>query len=254
MLGPAAADRPEGQVQRVQQGVVPVEHRQALRLQIFKDLALGLQDTLPAAQVLDVGVADVGDDGDVRPHHLAQIADLSEVVHACFDHGRLVLRRKAQQRQRRADIVIEILRGLQDAVLRLQHGGDHLFGGGLAHAAGDLDHRDLEFVPVMRSQGPQGKARVVHFDVKLIRPQIYGQPGAKTSGRAGRERRVDKIMSVEFFSHPGQKQAPRRDVPAVGTHSVHQGRILPWVPPNAAYGGGDLLDRHRLHQYALLFS
>ncbi len=70
VLRPAAADGPEGQVQGVQQGVIPVKDRQSLRLQVLKNLALGLEDPLPAAQMLDVGVTDVGDDGDVRPHHL----------------------------------------------------------------------------------------------------------------------------------------------------------------------------------------
>ena len=54
VLRSAAADGPEGQVQGVQQGVIPVKDRQSLRLQVLKNLALGLEDPLPAAQMLDV--------------------------------------------------------------------------------------------------------------------------------------------------------------------------------------------------------
>ena len=72
-------------------------------------LALGPQDTLPGiAQIFNMGVAHVGDDGNIGPYHLAQIAYLAEVVHARLDHRRLMLRRKTQQRQGRADIVVEI--------------------------------------------------------------------------------------------------------------------------------------------------
>ena len=255
VLGPAAADRPEGQVQRVQQGVVPVEHRQALRLQIFKDLALGLQDTLPAAQVLDVGVADVGDDGDVRPHHLPQVADLPEVVHAGLDHRRLVLRPQAQQGQRGADIVVEVLRRLQHPELRPQHGGDHVLCGGLAHAAGDLDKGDGEPVPVGGRQGPQGQAGVRHPDVELAGPQRLRHPGAQAPGGTGVQRGVDEVVAVESLPHPGQKQAARSDLPAVGAHRGDGGRLLPGIQPGAVHGGYDLRDGHWLHAvHPLLFT
>ena len=42
--------------QRGQHGVVPVEHQQTVLLDVGQQLALGLEDVLPAAQPLDVGV------------------------------------------------------------------------------------------------------------------------------------------------------------------------------------------------------
>ena len=69
---PAAQHRLKGQRQTGQQLVVAVQHGKAARLQILEDLALGLQNTLPrAAQVFDVGVAHVGDNGHGGTHHLA---------------------------------------------------------------------------------------------------------------------------------------------------------------------------------------
>ena len=49
VLRPAAADGPEGQVQGVQQGVIPVKDRQSLRLQVLKIslLALRIPSRLP---------------------------------------------------------------------------------------------------------------------------------------------------------------------------------------------------------------
>ena len=205
VLALAAADDPLGQSHGIQQGVVSVQDRQAVFLQMVKDLALGLQDALPAAQVLDVGVADVGDHGDVRPHHGPQILDLTKVVHARFDHRRLVLRGQAQQGQGRTDVVIEILRGLEDVQLRLQHGGDHFLRGGFAHAAGDLHEGDLKFVPVGGGQVPQGQTSIRYLDVELIRTDILGQLGAQAPCRTGVQRRVDKLVAVELLPHPGQE-------------------------------------------------
>ena len=69
-LAPAAEDGlyrgvpPEGD----QQPVVGVEDEQAVLLpDVGQQLALGLEDVLPAAQLLNVGVADVGDDPHFGP-------------------------------------------------------------------------------------------------------------------------------------------------------------------------------------------
>ena len=66
-----AADGDKRQFQSSQQRVVAIEDRGAVGLQIFKDLALGLKDALPAAQILNMGVTDVGNNGDIRLHHLS---------------------------------------------------------------------------------------------------------------------------------------------------------------------------------------
>ena len=66
----AAAQGLEGRRQGVEEGVVPVEDDGAAGAEVLQDLRLGLQNSLPAAEKLNVGVADVGDDGDVGLHHL----------------------------------------------------------------------------------------------------------------------------------------------------------------------------------------
>ena len=108
----AAADGSERNIHGVQQGVVSVEDGQAALFQVRENLTLRLQDTLSAAQKLDVGVANVGDDRHIGAHHGAQIFDLPEVVHARLYDSSLVLIAQAQQGQGRADVVVEILRGL----------------------------------------------------------------------------------------------------------------------------------------------
>ena len=66
----AAAQGLEGGRQGVEEGVVPVEDDGAAGAEVLQDLGLGLEDALPAAEKLNVGVADIGDDGDVGLHHL----------------------------------------------------------------------------------------------------------------------------------------------------------------------------------------
>ena len=114
-----------------------------------------------------MSVAHIGDDGHGGAHHFAQVADLAKVVHAGLDDGSLMLRRKVQQRQGGADGVVEVGLRFQRGKPLTQHGGDHLLGGGLSGAAGDLHHGDSEFVPIPRCQRFQGFQRVGHLNVEF---------------------------------------------------------------------------------------
>ena len=194
-----------------------------------------------------MGVADVGDHGNVRPHHGSQIFDLAEVVHAGLDHRRLMLRGKAQQRQGRTDVVVEILRRLEDVQLGPQHRRDHLLGGRLAHAAGDLNEGDLKPIPVGGGQIPQSQPGIRCLDVKFILPDILGQLGAQTARRAGVQRRVDELVAVELLPHPRQKQAAGNDPPAVRGNGAHHRDLLAGIPPDTLDRGRDLCYRHWLH-------
>ena len=145
---------------------------------MLKNLALGFENSLPAAQKFNMGVANIGDHGNVGPYHAPQIRDLPEVVHTGLNHSGLMLRLQPQQRQRRADIVIEVCRCLQHLELRSQCRRHHIFCCGLAHASSDLDKGNLKAVPIGRRQVPQRKARVSYLDVKFVRTQIFRRLGA----------------------------------------------------------------------------
>ena len=162
-----------------------------------------------------------------------------------------MLRSQIQQRQGRADVVVEIALGFENLVPGSQHGGHHLFRGGLAHAAGDLHHGDVKPVPVGTGQRPQGKAGVVDLDVKFIAPDVLRQFGAQAARRTGLQCRVNEVVAVKLLPHPGQEQAAGDDLSAVGTNGRHRLRILSGIPPDALHGGCDLLNRHRLHRINL---
>ena len=59
--------------------VVGVEDGDAVLRQAFDGLALGLRDRLHRAEALQVGRADVEDDGDLRRGNLAEAADLAQL-------------------------------------------------------------------------------------------------------------------------------------------------------------------------------
>ena len=248
VFGLAAAQRAERKLHGVEQGVVTVQDRHAPLLEVFKDLALSLEDALPAAQKFHMGIADVGDDGNGGPHHLAQVADLPEVVHPRLHHGGLMLGPQIQQRQGGADVVVEIPLGLEHPELCPQNSGHHLLGGGLTHGAGDLDHRDIIAVPAGSCQGPQRQTGVRHLDVKLSGQQLLRYLGAQTPGGPCLQGRVDKAVAVVLLPLPGDEQGSRLHLTAVGTHRGHWGKRLPRRQQTAAYCGFDLTDRHWLHR------
>lgn len=103
----------EGQIspQLRQPLVVAVEDGGAAGLHVGENLALGLENALPAAQILNMAVAHVGDEGHVRLHDLAEVFDLPGVIHAHFQHAQLTGAVQPQQRQRKADVVIEVAVG-----------------------------------------------------------------------------------------------------------------------------------------------
>ena len=235
----AAAQDGLGQRHRVQQLVVAVEDGDALRGQILEYLALGTQNALPGvAQIFDVGVAHVGDDRDIRPHHLAQIAYLAEVVHARLDDRRLMLRHQPQQRQRRADVVVEVPLRAQGVVPLREHRGDHLLGGGLSGGAGDLHHRQVKFVAGPRRQRLQRQPRVRHPDVKLPRQQRLRRCCRQAARRAALQRLADVGVAVEPFAHQWDEQLPRLHRPAVGS-DAGDGRAAV-LQQRAAHGGAYL--------------
>ena len=128
--------------------IVFVEQERRTRFHPVEELELRGEDALSAAEVLDVGDADVRDDADVRQSRLRQRGDLAFVVHAQFKDESRVFRFEPQQDFRESDLVVPVFIGLVCVVLRVQDTPDHLFGRGLPHTAGEGNDRDIIFQPV----------------------------------------------------------------------------------------------------------
>ncbi len=209
--------------QRSQHGVVPVEDGQPLRLQMGENFALGLKDVLPAAQILNVGVPDVGNEGHVRLHQPAQIVDLPCVVHPQLHHAHLMAPLQLEQGEGHADVVVEVPLRFVDAEFCPQHGGYHVLGGGLAHRAGDGDKWDIEPFFVIPGQLPQGALGGAHLDVEFAGEIALPLPGGKAARRPRLQGSVNEGVAVEPLPLQGDEQAARLNAPAVGAHLAHHG-------------------------------
>ena len=168
-------------------------------------------------------VADVRDDGDVRAHHLAEIADLTEMVHAGLDDGGLTGVVQAEERERRADVVVEVLRRFERAVPLRHDRGDHFLRRGLADRAGDLDNGDVKLPAVPRCERLERKARIGDGDVEFIGQERRGRPRAQAARRAERERLVDVVVSVEALAGERDKERALACLAAVGGNGGHGG-------------------------------
>ena len=175
------------------------------------------------------------------------------MVHTGLDDRRFMSLLQTEEGQRSSDVVIEIALGFQGVVFCAQHSGHHFLCGGLSHAAGDLNHRDLKAVPPERGQRPQGQTGIRDLNVELIGAQRLRSLCAKTACRALFQGGVDKIVAVKLLTHPRQEQAPLRDLSAVGAHLADGGRTLPGIQPRSSHGGDDLLDRQLHKAQPLLF-
>ena len=175
-------------------------------------------------EVLALGVVDQRHNG---LNQFGQVGNLARVVHAQFHHPHGVGCLQAQQRERHANIVVEIafsgkrLRGLPGPQDRRDHLGDR----GLAVAAGHGDQRQLKLGAPSCSQLAQRQPGVRHF-----------QPGQTGRGQAmrgqSRHRTLrgglrQKIMGVKFLAAEGHKQIPRAQRTRVGVHTKWGGQRVP---------------------------
>ena len=187
-----------------------------------------------------MGIAHVGDNGDIGPHQSAQIAYLAKVVHARLDDRSLVLRRQVQQSQRRADVVVVVGLSLQGIVPLGQDGGHHLLGRGLAGGAGDLHHGQSEAAAIPSSQGAQGQTGVLHQHVGLMGQQLIRTAGRQAAFCAAGEGGVNIGVAVEALAGQGDKQLARRDGAAVGGDAGNGGGAV--LQQRTAHGGAYLLN------------
>ena len=158
----------------------------------------------------------VVDQGDGRLGDAGQVGDLAGMIHAQLDDGVAMLGAQAEQRQRQADVVVEIAPCRQSAVLarrRGQDGGQHLGDGGLAVAAGDGDHRNVEASPPTGRRRTQRQAGVGNQDLRHVevQPTIHHQ----RHGPAG-QGLVGEVMGVEPLALQAEEQAERRQVAGIG--------------------------------------
>lgn len=154
-----------------------------------------------------------------RPGDVREVGDLAGMVHAHLHHGRLVRGPQAQQRERHADVVVEVaLRGKGGRTLPgAQHGCDHLRDGGLAVAARHADERQAPLRAPARSQRAERAQRVGHLDAGQARGL---QPRMRHGGHCARLARLgQKLVRVETLALERHEQVARRQRARVAVHA-----------------------------------
>ena len=138
--------------------------------------------------------ARIGDDADGRRGKGGERGELPGVVGAHLDDRVALVVFESQQRQRQADVVVEVAAGGERGGELAQDRGDHLLAGGLAVAACDADDRAGVARAACGRRTLQGDER--------IRDQDHRQPGGTCAlshgpggacGRCGTE----EICAVE---------------------------------------------------------
>ena len=130
--------------------------------------------------------------------------------------------RHAHERQRQADLVVEIALGLFRAELLREHGVKQLLGRGLADRTGHADDRAAAHHAVAARQIEQRLRGVP--DVERRDRILLARPMAHDRRRAVFERLSDEIMAVEALARERQEQCLLRNATRVGRdcgeHSV----------------------------------
>ena len=143
-------------------------------------------------------------DRDGRLCDTGKLRHLPEAGDPHLDYGDLMLRLDARDGHRHADLVVEIPLGLEHAVARAEHGGDHLLCGGLADAAGDAHHGQRERRAVGRGDPLNCLLHIVHqqHGPGLTLRDALGQAAGRTFVKGRR----DVIVAVHLLTPVGDEE------------------------------------------------
>ena len=160
----------------------------------------------------------VVDDSDGRPGDLRQFRRFTRMIHANLDHTHAMRRAQRQQRQRQADVVVEIAACCQHglvAVMRTQARRDHFLDCGLAVGTGHRNQWNMKLAAPVRSKCTQRDSGVFYrSDRQRGRTHMSALDQRGNSARSRSLR--DKIMAVILFAAQCNKQIAGFQRAAVG--------------------------------------
>ncbi len=183
----AVGDRTVSVGKAAQQRIVPVYKDRTVRREKGEHLRLCPQDALPVPELCKMCGPDDGVNRMRGLYHLRKLRHFAKVADAHLDNGRFMLRRKPEQRQRDAKVVIEIFFRLQHVPARSEHRRDHFLGCGLSHASRNSVHRAGKPLPVGACQCPESLLHVRNDDDRsrhVLRNMLY-QGAGRTGGKGG---------------------------------------------------------------------
>ena len=149
--------------------------------------------------------ADDREEHRVGSRHLGEGLHVPEVGDAELDDGELVLRLNARERKRHAELVVIVSRRFEHVPPLREDGGDHLFRGRLADAAGDAEHGDREPTAEIRADGLERGLHVRHRDDGALLP--FRHETRQRADGARVERRGDEAVAVALLAGHGGEEA-----------------------------------------------
>ncbi len=197
--------------------------------QVGEQLGLRRRNRLQGAEQLEVDGPDVDDDADVGLGDRRQLGDLAGAAHRHLEHEHLGAGGGREDRQRQADLRVEVLRAGDHADVRGQHRREDVLRRRLAGRAGDRDDLGAERAAPGARQGLQPGERVLGLEdhARLREAVVVGVVGRdEHAPRAGVERLRGEAPAVDVAAGQADEQIARCDGARVDRHACGPGRTV----------------------------
>ena len=179
---------------KIMEAVIGVQHRDSVRAETLENLGFGCGHALQVGQAGQMRRRDIVDERDIWARQAGQIRNFAGVVHAHLDDRVGVRFAQAQQRQRHAPLVVETGARREAIAAGVENRRDQRGDGGLAVAASDRHHRQVEAPPPVRAERAQGRGGVA--DMYSGEARGPGIARHQRRDRTARRGRADEVMPV----------------------------------------------------------
>ena len=146
--------------------------------------------------------------------HLARTADAR-----LDDRGQMDPRVEPRQRERHADVVVQVALGRQHRGCAAEQQTEQILGRGLARAARDAHNRAVKFPPVLARNALQRPERIRHD--KLRQSHGLAFPADQRCGRAAGLRLAEKVVPVALARLQRDKNLAGGKLPRVLREAVY---------------------------------
>ena len=190
--------------------VIGIENGCSFFGEALNELSLGQGNLVDGSEILQMSRVDIGHHGDRGAGDFRQALNFAPMVHAHLQNDDLRGVVGPQQRQRQAQVIVEIALALRHSIARLKGRGDQIFCRRLAIAARNADHLPTPALPAAVSQPAQTPRGVIDgenwtYMAMLVRPTFLGN----RRGRSFVEGRLDVAVAIVPRAANGEKQISR---------------------------------------------
>jgi len=215
--------------------------------QLIDELGLGGGHVVHGAHELQVYRRDVGDHADIGQGDARELTDLPVATHRHLDDDDLGALLDVEERQRDADLVVQVGRGGHGARHGPEESGEDVFCGRLAGAAGDGHDLDAGAPAHLRAQTLQRRQPIVDDHSRGAGGQAGRGRGADHHRRrAGRQGLRGVGVAVVLVAAKPHEQLTARQAARVAADGADDGLWVAALEASAT-GRGDLHECQRQH-------